>query len=83
VGRTYGMSLTKKIITSYKIVALRKTIGDCCAKILKPLKKNKEIRTMNCFLKMGSLAKIIDLTTWPHNNHIFETTFVHAVYKKS
>jgi hypothetical protein len=27
---------------------------------------------MNCFLKMGSLAKIIDLTTWPHNNHIFQ-----------
>lgn len=46
--------------------------GDCCAKILKPLKKNKEKRTMNCFWKMGSLAKIIDLTTWPHNNHIFQ-----------
>jgi hypothetical protein len=57
--------------------------GDCCAKILKTLKKNKEKKTMNCFSKMGSLAKIIDLTTWPHNNHIFQTTFVHVVYKTS
>jgi len=24
------------------------------------------------FFKMGSLAKIKDLTTWPHNNHIFQ-----------
>jgi hypothetical protein len=68
---TYGMSLTKKNHYFLQNCCFEKDGGDCCAKILKPLKKNKEERTMNCFLKMGSLAKIIDLTTWPHNNHIF------------
>jgi hypothetical protein len=61
MGQTYGMSLTKNHYFLQNC-CFEKDGGDCCAKILKPLKKNKEKRTMiYFFFKMGSLAKISQL----------------------